>query len=143
MVTCFVRADHRRRQGEWGISRNNVWRGRIWIGGHEPRRRSIERSGRRRGIRHWGYARDHRRRGLRRNKRHTIVLWCLSPSIRVKRSGATRGARERRSLFFAMNQNGGSDAILTVREGVDRRAVDSRTNLMSRTEWPPFTQLEI
>jgi hypothetical protein len=110
---------------------------------HEPWCRSIKRSGRRRGICHGGCARDHRRRGLRRDKRHIIVIWCLAPSIWVKRSATARGARESRSQFFARNWNDGSDAVLTVREGVDWRAVDPWTDLMSWTEWSPLTQFEI
>lgn len=142
-LTCFVRGDHRRCHGDLRISRNNVRRWYIWIGMHEPWCRSIKRSGRRRGICHGGCARDHRRRCLRRDKRHIIVIWCLSPRIWVKRSATARGARENRSQFIARNWNGGSDAVLTVREGVGRRAVDPWTNLMSWTEWSPLTQFEI
>jgi len=102
-LTCFVRADHRRRQGDWRISRNNMRRGagHIWIGVNEPRSRSIECSGWRRGICHWRWARKHRRRGLRRDKRHTGVILCLSLRIWVKRSGTTRGAKVSRNQFFA------------------------------------------
>jgi hypothetical protein len=143
-LTCFVRGGHRRCQGDWRISRNKVRRWHIWIGMHEPWCRSIERSGRRRGICHGGYARDHRRRGLRRDKRHIVVIWCMSPSIWVKRSATAWGAGETRSQFFASNWNGGSaDAVLTVREGVDWGAVDPWTNLMSWAEWSPLTQSEI
>ena len=135
MLTCFVRGDHRGCQRDRRISRNNVRRWYILIRMHEPWRWSIERSGWRRGICHGGYARDHRRRGLRRDKRHIIVIWCLSSSIWVKRSANTRGARESRSQFFARNW--------TVRKGVDGRAVEPWTNLMSWTEWSPLTQFEI
>ena len=137
-LTCFVPGAHRRCQGDWRISRNNVRRWYIWIGMHEPWCRSIERSGRRRGICHGGCARDHRRRGLRRDKRHIIVFWSLSPSIWVRRSAPAWGARENRSQFFAKNWNGESNAVLIVREGIKWRAVDSWTNLMSWAEWSQF-----
>ena len=123
-LACFVRGDHRGCQGDWRISRNNVRRWHIWIGMHEPWCGSIKRSGRRRGICHGGRARNHRRRGLRRDKRNIIVIGCLATSIWVKRSTTARRARESRSQFFAMNWNGGPDAVLTAREGVDWRAVD-------------------
>jgi len=143
MLTCFVRGDHRRCQGDRRISRNNVRMWYIWIGMHEPWCRSIKRSGRRRGICHGGCARDHRRRGLRRDKWHIIVIWCLYPGIWVKRSVTARGARESRTQFIPKSWNGRSEAVLTVREGVDGRAVHPRANLMSWTKWSPLTQFEI